>query len=303
MDSPDQRSPSLLQGEALKQAGRRLVTELQAKIEGAQHGVGTFSDHALIDLIGKLERLDQALSWEASVAQVSSSLEDIRLTLQRLQLLLARRAQGRFVDYQERSQAMPRGAYGSSDLNHLDLNMSQGAFDCMQWKGMPLFKTAYDFSIYTMMLWALRPATIIELGSGAGASAIWLADLATTFGIDSTVYSVDLKRPDAHHDGVTFIEGDCARIDIILDEEALRAAAHPWLIIEDAHVNVYGVLRHFHSYVVPGDYVVVEDSAGKQDDIRRFLTERPGAYNVDTQYTDFFGRNVTCAPDSILVRV
>ena len=295
--------PPRLRGEALKQAGRRLVAELQAKIEGVQQGVGTFADHTLLDLIGKLERFDRALPWEDSVAQVSRNLDDIRLTLQRLQLLLTRRAQGRFVDYQERSQSMPRGVYGDSDLNHLDLSMSQGAFHCMQWKGMPLFKTAYDFSIYTMLLWALRPATIIELGAGAGASAIWLADLATTFWIDSTVYSVDVRKPDVEHDRVSFIEGDCTRIDTVFEEKILRNAAHPWLIIEDAHVNVYGVLSCFHPYIVPGDYVVVEDSAGKQEDIGRFLEEQPGRYKVDTHYTDFFGRNVTCAPDSILVRV
>ncbi len=34
-----------------------------------------------------------------------------------------------------------------------------------------------------------------------------------------------------------------------------------------------------------------------------FPAEFAGAYKVDTRYTDFFGRNATCAVDSILVRV
>ena len=67
---------------------------------------------------------------------------------------------------------MTGGVDRSCDLSDLDLMMSQGVFDCMQWRGMPLFKTVYDFSIYTMLLWALKPRTIIELGSGTGASAV-----------------------------------------------------------------------------------------------------------------------------------
>jgi hypothetical protein len=51
-----------------------------------------------------------------------------------------------------------------------------------------------------------------------------------------------------------------------------------------------------------GDYVVIEDSASKKDDITRFLLGTPGCYAVDTYFTDFFGRNVTCAQDSIFVR-
>ena len=38
-------------------------------------------------------------------------------------------------------------------------------------------------------------------------------------------------------------------------------------------------------------------------DLGCFTAEFAGAYKVDTRYTDFFGRNATCAVDSILVRV
>src|ERR1019366_3124663 len=171
-----------LQGEALKDAARRLAAELQAKVDGPQSGVGTFCDHVLIGLIAKLDHLDGTVPWEDSVSQLSASIDELEIALQRLQLLVSRRGEGRFVDFEKRSRLLPGVA--SCELNYFDLVMSQGAFDCMQWKGMPLFKTVYDFSIYTMLLWALKPATIIELGSGTGASAVWLADLAKSFGLD-----------------------------------------------------------------------------------------------------------------------
>jgi|CXWL01.1.fsa_nt_gi cephalosporin hydroxylase len=298
-----EHSQTSLQGDVLKQAIRTLAQDLRAKMERTQNGVGTFSDHAMVGFVMQLEQLDQTQTWEDNVAHLSSSVEDLRQGLHRLQLLVSRRGQGRFVDYQERTGAAPGGVYGTSDLGYFDMVMSQGVFDCMQWKGMPLFKTVYDFSLYPMMLWALKPRTIIEIGSGTGASAVWLADLASTFEIDSEVYSVDLHAPDLTHDHVRFIQGDCREIRTVFDEDFLRDAPHPWLVIEDAHVNVSGVLSHFHPYVEPGDYVVVEDSAGKQEDIRRFLEQGPHGYKVDTYFTDFFGRNATCAQDSILVRM
>ena len=45
-----------------------------------------------------------------------------------------------------------------------------------------------------------------------------------------------------------------------------------------------------------------EDSDVKRDVLRRFLAAYPDCYLVDTQYTDYFGRNATCANDSFLVR-
>lgn len=290
------------QGDALKQAVRALAADLRAKMDGAQNGVGTFGDHALIGFAAQLEQLDQALPWEDSLSRLSGSIEELQGALQRLRLLAHRRVQGRFVDYHERTRVVPGGLHGPSDVRYFDMVLSQGVFDCLQWKGMPLFKTVYDFSLYPMMLWALKPRTIIELGSGTGASAVWLADLAATFGIGSDVYSVDLRKPELEHAHIRFIEGDCRAIDEVFDEDFLRNAPRPWMLIEDAHVNVYGVLSHFHPYVEPGDYVVVEDSAGKQDEIRRFLERQPDCYKVDTHFTDFFGRNATCAQDSILVR-
>jgi len=88
-------SQPLLRGDALKQASRKLAADLQSKIDGAQQGVGTFSDHVLISVLGRLERLDDGLPWEDSVSQLGATIDELRLAVQRLQLLLGRRGQGR----------------------------------------------------------------------------------------------------------------------------------------------------------------------------------------------------------------
>jgi cephalosporin hydroxylase len=292
-----------VEGEALKDAVRQLAAELEAKMAGPQQGVGTFCDHALLGFIAQLEQIDASRPWEEGLSHLSDSVQSLRLAFQRVQLLLARRAQGRFVEYEDRRRSVPAGLHGPSDLGYFDTVMSQGAFDCLRWKGLPLFKTAYDAAIYPMLLWDLKPRTILELGSGCGASATWLVDLAAAFGLSPAVYSVDLKAPPLSDGRITFLEGDLNAVEAVLPEPLLRRATHPWLVVEDAHVNVEGVLRHVHPHLAAGDYLVVEDSAGKQNDIRRFLATVPGCYKVDAYYTDFFGRNVTCAQDSILVRM
>lgn len=266
----------------------RFAEELLQKIDHQQQGVPTFADHVWLALISHVVHGGQFGPIEADAVA-------------RLQRLIERQTQGRFVDYSTRSRAAD-GQHGASDIEYYDMMSSQGAGECLRWRGMPLFKTVYDFSLYPMLLWALKPRTIIELGSGAGASALWLADLTETFGGTPSVFSVDLHPPAIQDARVAFVEGDCEAIERVFVKGELVGAAHPWLVIEDAHANVFGVLDFFHGYMQPGDYAVIEDSDAKRDEIGRFVARHPAGYKVDTYYTDFFGRNATSAQDSFLVR-
>jgi cephalosporin hydroxylase len=293
-----------LKGDALKQATDELEAEIQTRIAETQNGVGTFFDNGFIGLLKELRQLDKDKPWEKSVKRLGGIRGiQLRIVLPRLQRFLSRRTQGRFVDFQKRFRPTLRGQHSPRDIGMLEFAMSQGVAECMHWKSLPLFKTVFDFSLYSMLLWNLKPKTIIELGSGTGASSIWLADLMTMFGIDGNIYSVDLNKPELQYEAVTFIQGDCRRIDQVFTDDFLTTTPHPWLLVEDAHVNVCGVLNHFHRYLESGDYVVLEDSDRKRDEISQFVAEHPGCYKVDTHYTDFFGRNATCAQDSILVRI
>jgi cephalosporin hydroxylase len=118
---------------------------------------------------------------------------------------------------------------------------------------------------------------------------------------------VDLAPPPIVHDRVQFLAGDCRTLDTlfgpaVLGPALLDSAPRPWLVIEDAHVNVLEVLRHFHRHLASGDYLVVEDSEHKRDALAQFAAETAGCYQVDTRYTDFFGRNATSAADAVLRR-
>ena len=200
----------------------------------------------------------------------------------------------RFETYPQRRAV---GGKGVCEVGPFELLMSQGVLECLEWKGRPLFKTVYEFACVPMLLHEMRPGTIFEIGSGTGASALWMADVCMTGGLSTRIHSVDIQQvPDALTASVTFHKGDTNSPETLFPADVLQTAKHPWLVIEDAHVNVPGVLRYFDSRLRPGDYLIVEDSRDKQEHLAAVINDR---YRVDTRYTDFFGRNATSAEDSI----
>ena len=199
------------------------------------------------------------------------------------------RTQENFVSFSER----PKTSHVHIDT----LLMSQGVKDCMTWKGIPLYKTVFDFTLYNMMIWDIKPATILEIGSGpTGGSAIWMADLCKMYGLVNTkIISVDINPPNASYEGVNFIKGDSEKIETLFDVENY---SHPWLIIEDAHINVNAIIAYFDVHMDKKDYMIIEDTWGRAQTKLKI----PNTLFVDTYYCDYFGRNATCSMNSILYK-
>jgi cephalosporin hydroxylase len=228
-------------------------------------------------VVGRLIQFDPARSWEDSVndnANGSSAPgQNLQWDLLRLRLFLDRWRQGRFVDFgqRERSAAHYHARFGT-EFGIDVLLTCQGAPSLMRWRGRPLMKNVFDFAIYPALIAELRPRTVLEVGSGLGASAAWFADHLALCGVDGRVHSVDLVKPEANHPSVDFHQGDCADPERLFAADLLRSAPHPWLVVEDAHHNVAAVLERFHAFLSGGDYLVVEDS-----DVKRVegLSRRP----------------------------
>lgn len=192
-------------------------------------------------------------------------------------------------------------------------------FSDTRWRGVALDKSPFELALLPQLLFEQGIESVIELGTGAGGSALWLADHLALYGRRGAVLTVD-DDPEAldprlpAHPSIRAITGDCNRIAEALPAALLDELPHPWLVIEDAHSNVGGVLEHLEQHgLTGGDYVLIEDTneamwdawrdwpdtayiercRAKLGDVRRWLAGRPGRYLVDTWYQDLFGYNAS----------
>jgi len=300
------QTTGLIAGDELKRAALDYSSAMLAKIELEQGGLLSVFDGWFTRVVARLLLFDPKRFWEDSVSEYAAQSpqgEDLQWDLLRLRLFLDRWRQGRFVSFaeRERSQVHYHPRFGT-EFNADVLLTCQGAPRLTRWRGQSLMKNAFDFAMYPTLIAELRPSTVFEIGSGLGASAVWFADHMAFCGINGRVHSVDRVKPRMEHPQVAFYQGDCHSPAKLFDPVLLGLEPHPWLVVEDAHQNVAAVLEEFHRFLLPGDYLVVEDSDIKRDTLRSFLSAHPDAYLVDTRYTDNFGRNATCAGDSIFVR-
>ena len=180
-------------------------------------------------------------------------------------------------------------------LSNNVLITSQGVKDVMRWKGLPLYKSVYDFSLISMILWKLQPRTIFETGSGKGTSAIWMNDLCKMYGNEGCIiYSVDIDPPIVAHDpSISFVRGDSNDIDKIFPD--LSIYPHPWLVLEDAHTNITGIVKLFSNAMEKGDHLIIEDVRGSINKILDTLlpTLHDSGMKRSNHWTDFFGPNAT----------
>ena len=180
-------------------------------------------------------------------------------------------------------------------IHHTELNHSQGTHSLISWKGLSLYKTAYDLVIYSMLISELQPNIIVEYGSGSGGSAVWMSDIAIAHGLDTKVFSYDLKKPNHKHKNIDFIECD------LTHKMDFNWGKGRKMVFEDAHVNIVELLLQTDRNLESGDYLIVEDSGNhyKQESISQFLDEAKNRYEVDQYYLDFFGKNTGSCIDSI----
>jgi len=123
---------------------------------------------------------------------------------------------------------------------------SQGFRSPITYRGLPMFKTAYDSAIYPMIIEEVRPQTIIEVGSGYGASALWLADQLHLQHIDGHVHSYDIRPPEnISHPHATFHYADANNVSGSWPQHTLADLPHPWILICDHHENIYATVSHF----------------------------------------------------------
>jgi cephalosporin hydroxylase/glycosyltransferase involved in cell wall biosynthesis len=216
----------------------------------------------------------------------------------------------------------PEGArdFGTALPGPLLDRMQDGVMRTL-YRGVPFLKSPLDIGLYMQLFSRLRPRTVIEIGCRFGGSALWFADMMTNHGVsEPRVISVD-TQPLAEYDDrrIQIVPGDAATLVVCLTQQLLEQCPRPWLVVEDSsHMfkHTEAVLEFFHSWLEPGDYIVIEDRVvthlsgeqygryenGPNRAVSAFLAREGAHYRVDTDLCDFYGKNVTYNPNGWLRR-
>jgi cephalosporin hydroxylase len=186
------------------------------------------------------------------------------------------------------------------------------------WREVGLWKNPFDFANYWRLVWQFKPRTVIEIGSKFGGSALWLAEMMELYGIDGQVVSVDITPPQGvRHPRVSFLHGDAGNLAPTLPAEFLDTLPRPWLVIEDSsHMasHCLAAISYLDGFMRSGDLLVIEDGivsdlgiatqyeGGPNAAVIQFMRERPGQYQLLTEYCDFWGQNVTWNPNGYWIK-
>lgn len=176
------------------------------------------------------------------------------------------------------------------------------------YRGAPLVKNPFDLALYPMLIWAVTPRTVIEIGGDEGSSATWLGDLLHTFGMDGRVYAVRSGAITVKHSRVTFLQ-ESQPLTNLLRADFFNALPRPLLgiIARSTYELVKQALDWFHPHLQPQEYLLIETGMGLDSGLsatdralKEFLAVHGDEYEIDTTYCDFFGYNVTGNPNGYL---
>jgi cephalosporin hydroxylase len=159
-------------------------------------------------------------------------------------------------------------------------------------------KCPFDYVMYQMLVFKMKPDLIVEIGADYGGGALYLADLLNIIG-KGEVHAIDIE------DKVGNLVKSHPRIKLFFkgwQEYELPKGVKNILVIDDGshlYEEVLGALKKFSPYA---SYYVVED--GIVDELGKFKNESPikaineflsenTGWEVDREYCDMFGKNAT----------
>jgi cephalosporin hydroxylase len=148
---------------------------------------------------------------------------------------------------------------GDSRLGH-----TQGLHALTRYHGIETHKCPFDLWIYQEILYEVRPAMVIELGTYLGGTTLYLAHQLELMGTGSVI-SIDCRDlPRPKHSRIDYLLGDTQSAEVIsLVQKTARDIAGAVLVIHDAnhHYDVcLADLEQYSSFVTPGSYLIVEDT-------------------------------------------
>jgi len=182
------------------------------------------------------------------------------------------------------------------------------------WLGTQTLKNPLDLWIYQEILAETKPELIVETGTYAGGSALYLASICDLLDRGEVV-SIDIRPVSDEypaHPRLTYLGGKASTDDEVIAEVRRRAEGKSTMVILDSdHSQAYveAELEALADLVSPGCYLIVEDSniglvrkdlmPGPHEAIETFLARRDD-FEIDRKRERFM---ITFNPSGFLHRV
>lgn len=134
----------------------------------------------------------------------------------------------------------------------------------LHWFGVHMMKCPLDLWTYQELITEHRPDLIIETGTHAGGSALYMASICELLGKGS-VLTIDIEdrpgRPEHHR--VEYLLGSSTAPEILEQVKARVAGKENVMVILDSDHRCDHVLRElelYHDFVPKGGFLIVEDT-------------------------------------------
>lgn len=198
---------------------------------------------------------------------------------------------------------------------YFDTNTVYSGHFNVTYRGIPAIRCPFDYVMYQMIIWKIKPDLIIEIGTSNGGGALYMADILDKIG-NGIIHTINIENKAdeevREHPRIKLFTNGW--IDYSIEEAKEYSKI---LIIDDGshtYEDVSGSLRKFSHLVSINSYFIVEDgiinelrkeegyNGGPLRAIRKFLKSNHN-FKVDRTYCDMFGKNATFNVNGYLKRI
>lgn len=158
----------------------------------------------------------------------------------------------------------------------------------LSWFGHHVLKCPLDLWVYQELLVRTQPDVVVETGTWAGGSALYLAMVLDSLGRGRLITIDTVTRPDRpQHPRLQYLCGSSTDPATVARVREAVGAGRALVILDSDHsaAHVYGEILAYAPLVAVGDYLVVEDTnvngnpvlpdfgPGPMEAVDRFLAE------------------------------
>ena len=147
------------------------------------------------------------------------------------------------------------------------------------WLNVPAAKCPLDLWIYQEIIFETKPDIIIETGTAAGGSALFLASICDVINA-GRIITIDVEdvsdRP--QHNRIKYLTGSSTSEEIVKDVKSSIKPSDRVMVILDSDHTAPHVLRELNIYgglVTTGSYLIVEDTNVNGHPVFRLHGEGP----------------------------